>query len=184
MSDNNGAAELISSLPQPDDRREKILRDDAVYKSERASFATAYRDGEKTYDQTLLTLTAGALGLSMTFLKDIAKPPVVASALVAWAWLLLGLTIVLLLINMRLANWLYVQFVLIVDEYFTRYNPENNVWAEIRERQNNVRIGLKKKWITFEMSARALVALINNICLALFLVGLLFLGIFAYRNFH
>lgn len=53
------------------------------------------REGHRDYDQAILTLAAGSLALSVTFVHDIAPVPAVGTkVLLIAAWLALGLSLI------------------------------------------------------------------------------------------
>ena len=58
------------------DSTEKAPPDRAEFSSERGARDLAEQESAKSYDQAMLTLAAGALGLSVAFVKDIAPEPV------------------------------------------------------------------------------------------------------------
>ena len=84
-----------SSEEQGGDRQLKYK----TYLDERRSLVNTELDVSSRFDKSILTLSGGALLLSMTFVKDIASKPNLACALLT-AWLLLALTICLMLISL------------------------------------------------------------------------------------
>jgi hypothetical protein len=144
-----------------------------VYKSERDSLSDAEQECEQSYDKWLLTLSGGALGLSMTFIKEIAHPPITGAWSVFVAWVLFGLSIVSILANLRIGPHAHARFRAILDDEFApdRYSADRDVWKSIRERQAGVKL------------LRAMDVL-NWSSLSCFFVGVILLAIFVIRNMH
>ena len=162
------------------------MRDSETYKAERSALAAAYRDGEKSYDQWLLTMASGGLGLSMGFIKDIAHPPVVSPSLLICAWIGLGLPIVLLLINLRVAAAMHWKFVRILDRHFSpsRYEPDKEMWQAVRDEQEQATYKSKLGPIKITVKGHTLMDILNDTSLISFVVGVMLLGAFIYRNLH
>src|SRR5437867_6026295 len=59
---------------------------------ERNRLVASHKDASDAYDRALMTLSAGALGLSVGFVKDIAKNPE-SKWLILTGWVLLGLAL-------------------------------------------------------------------------------------------
>jgi hypothetical protein len=73
--------------------------DEETYRTERTSLVKAELEQSQLYDRSILTLTAGALGLSLTFIHEIV--PTYDRATVVWLWigwalLILGLFLTLM----------------------------------------------------------------------------------------
>jgi hypothetical protein len=65
-----------------------------IYLEERTQLITAERDTAKQFDKAILTLSAGALALSITFIKQIASQPKQNSIywlIAAWSFFCLSL---------------------------------------------------------------------------------------------
>ena len=78
---DSGTNKTVSTLPQD------------VYRDERRLLIDEEREAARTFDKAMLTLTGGALGLSLTFIRQLAPHPHLTGLLVA-AWS--GLTLALL----------------------------------------------------------------------------------------
>jgi hypothetical protein len=173
-----------SSATSTNEAYEQLLsrasRDDGQYRAELAAFGASYRDSEKTFDQSLLTMTAAGLALSMTFRKDIATSPAIAPSLLGCCWLTWGIAIVLLLINLRISASLSLQSARVLDRHFENYDPNRNPWPAIRAEQHALTFGLR--WL--KARGHRLIHVLNAVNVVLFSGGALLLGIFAYRNFH
>jgi len=111
------------------------------------------------FDTSVLTLSGGALLLSMTFIKDIVhgSPKGTWSLLVAWV--LLGTAIGVMLVSLLTSQKAYRKQRDILDEELDKPNKQAkyNSWA------------CATKWL-------------NRMSIALFLVGVVFLGCFTIRN--
>jgi len=62
---------------------------------------TAYKDQSDAYDKAVMTLSGGALGVSMTFIKDLVPTPISATLwLLGSAWASFGVSVLAILISM------------------------------------------------------------------------------------
>lgn len=111
------------------------------------------------FDKSILTLSGGALLLSMTFVKDIVSgSPQDTWALVV-AWISLGIAIAAMLISLLISQKAYQRQRDILDKHFgnSKSGDERNGWA------------CGTKWL-------------NRISIIVFLVAISFLGYFAIKN--
>src|SRR5438094_8679598 len=69
---------------------EKLFKAYELYLSERTRLSTGKREQAKSYDQTILTYSAGAIALSITFLEKVVRNPDVKSWLYT-SWILFAL---------------------------------------------------------------------------------------------
>ena len=166
---------------------EKWKRDQEEYAAERTRLCTVYADGEKTYDQNLIYLSAGALGLSMAFIKDIAQKPPVHPYFLFGAWIALGVSLAVILINSRIAPGLHWEFLEILNRHFApgKYDVSNDTWVAIHLDQSNVKFELSK--ITFGIVKKKVCFLklmdgLNRTSVIAFFVGAILLGIFIFSN--
>jgi len=72
-----------------------------TYINERNSLVTAQKESSQYFDKSILTLAAGALGLSLTFIDKIAPRPIVECSkyLLCTAWIFFCLSILSTLIS-------------------------------------------------------------------------------------
>lgn len=71
-----------------------------MYKQYRTDLMNLEQKAQDDFDKTILTLSGGALGLTIAFIKDIiGDDPVVSSKLIFWAWILWGISITAILIS-------------------------------------------------------------------------------------
>lgn len=68
------------------------------YLQERRLLIDLKTDSERTLDRTILTLSGGALALSITFVNQIAPQPILVGLLLA-AWLFFTLSLLLTLLS-------------------------------------------------------------------------------------
>ncbi len=67
--------------------------------SERERLVNAHHQASRDFDRTVMTLAAGALGLSIAFMKDIAAPNPKAVPALALAWCLFAISLLLILVS-------------------------------------------------------------------------------------
>jgi hypothetical protein len=61
---------------------------------------------QSEYDKAIMALSGGALGISLTFLKDVVvKEGVCAGAFLVWAWVSWGCSIACTLISFQTSAW-------------------------------------------------------------------------------
>ena len=66
----------------------------------------AYVDQAKAYDKAVMTLSAGTLAISLTFVKDVIDTPRPGTVIfLALAWTALAVSIVAILISMLTSQW-------------------------------------------------------------------------------
>lgn len=82
--------------------------------AESPSIATGYRDWlvqsgfkvSEAYDKAVMTLSGGALGISMTFIHDLAPAPVAGTLLwLGLAWISFGTSVASILISKLTSQW-------------------------------------------------------------------------------
>jgi lysylphosphatidylglycerol synthetase-like protein (DUF2156 family) len=66
---------------------------------ERSLLIEAKREAARSFDQTMITLSAGALGLSLTFIQQLATKPAQWRALLSAAWVCFGFALVAILVS-------------------------------------------------------------------------------------
>lgn len=92
------------------------------YLNERRALADAESEVSSRFDRSLLTLSGGALLLSMTFVKEIASKPHNTWTLFV-AWLLLGWAICLMLISLLTSQSAFRRQRDILDDRLDRKAP-------------------------------------------------------------
>jgi len=132
---------------------------DPAYLDERRLLVEGEVQVAARFDKSILTLSGGALLLSMTFIKHIVSgSPKDTWALIV-AWISLGTAIAVMLISLLTSQKAYQQQRDILDKQFGDSNggSECNCWA------------CGTKWL-------------NRISITLFLVAIIFLGYFTIKN--
>jgi hypothetical protein len=77
---------MVDAVEQIDDEERKLLID-------------AKREAARSFDQTLITLSAGALALSVTFVQQLTTKPALWRGVLMTAWLCFGFALVSILIS-------------------------------------------------------------------------------------
>lgn len=72
---------------------------------ERKLLIDAKRDAARSFDQTMITLSSGALGLSLTFVQQLATKPAQWRAFLSAAWLCFDFALVAILISFILFQY-------------------------------------------------------------------------------
>lgn len=72
---------------------------------ERKLLIDVKRDAARSFDQTMITLAAGALGLSLTFVQQLATKPAEWRASLSAAWVCFGFALVSILISFILFQY-------------------------------------------------------------------------------
>ena len=136
--------------------------DQAAYSREHAFASEVRRDQTKFIDQTILTLSGGALGISITFFDKFIGPSGVALPyLLALAWLVLIWSVLLVLLGMHVSQRAIERHLDDLEKFSvaplgTKF--PSNPWAKFTETSNKV-------------------------ASVLFAVGLICLAIFAFANY-
>ncbi len=132
------------------------------YLQERNALEDARYKTADNYDKAILTLTGGALAISMTFIADIAKVPTNKFFLIS-AWFFFGVSLITHLINYRICMFAHNRALKELDkEQELKFNNEEYIAS-------------KDIWPT-------VTELLNYANLVLFLIGIIFLGIFVFLN--
>ena len=133
---------------------------DTVYSEERKLLIAGEHQASRDRDKWLLTLAAGAFGLSLTFVDRFDEALVLSNRCwLLFSWICFGATIVFMLISIQLIEKQHEQFRELLDEAY-RNSGEDNRWLETyseNQRENRLRW-----WIE----------LVNRVGLIVFLVGL------------
>lgn len=163
-STESGQAEPTTGVPQP-------LY--SSYLEHRRYLIESEQDAAKSYDRWLLTLSGGALGLSMVFARDIAVPAGTAHAwLLLAAWLSLSLAIALGLVSIYLSQTAHEEFRRVLDETLEAHAANREYagfWSKVREKQAR---SWRARWVGW----------LNLASGAAFVTGIVFLSVFACLN--
>lgn len=143
-----------------------------TYLQQRKSLIDLEQSAAQSYDKWLLTLSGGALGLSMAFVKDIALPAGGQGAgYLLVAWIALALAIVAGLSAIYLSQSASEESRKILDDQFQSGAADGGqgVWSRVREKQGKCK---KAAWVGH----------CNIASMLLFMVGILLLSVFATLN--
>lgn len=144
---------------------------ESAYRDERNKLIDGEQDYSKSYDKYVLTLSGGALALSVTFLHDIiGDGPIRAPGLVSLAWASFTLALAAALVAIHQSGPLFRDFRDILDRK-AQHAGDGFSWTEVRTEQLKCR-RLK------------LIDCLNLGSLALFLVGVILLMWFSACNFR
>lgn len=118
------------------------------------------RASSDAYDKAVMTLSGGALAISLTFVKDVVKTPQPETVdLLAYAWSCLAVSIVAILISMLTSQWALRRAIQQVDQGKI-YQQKPGSWLAI---------------ITMILSTSAGAAFVG---------GIFFLARFSIQNMH
>lgn len=134
-----------------------------VYLEERNFLIKSKLDQSRQFDKAILTLAAGALGLSITFIKQIA--PVIkpgTKCLLVGAWIGFGLSILLTLISFLTSQSACEKQIKILEKEFF-------------DNQKNAKDNQKNKWATWTLWS-------NIISIISFIIGTFLLAYFSGKN--
>ncbi|HUT90486.1 MAG TPA: hypothetical protein VMY37_13375 [Thermoguttaceae bacterium] len=145
----------------------------AGYLKERDRLIDSGREAARSFDRWLLTLSGGALGLSMAFARDIAFPGgATGSPYLLLAWLALACALVLGLGCILASQRSHEDFRKKLDETleeFATKGTEAGFWAEVRRKQDLL-------W------SPHLVGWLNRFSVLAFMAGIVLLSVFACLN--
>lgn len=144
----------VSEIDPNDERK--------IYLDERKLLIEAERESARSFDKTIITLSAGALGFSLTFIRQIAPNPQPDTLwLLVGAWVSFALALLAILLSFLLSQSAIRRQRKIIDEEqeskkAAREQP--NCWATVTN------------WL-------------NWISMGLFVIGVVSLTFFSYNNF-
>jgi hypothetical protein len=101
-----------------------------AYLEERKTLIEAEGEASQSLDKTLITLSAGAFGLSLLFISRIATKPEALPWLYA-AWIGFIASLVLILASFLLSQWAFRRALDILDEYYRNPTEDEatNGWS-------------------------------------------------------
>ena len=116
-----------------------------VYLEERKLLVDAEREGARTFDKAILTLAAGALGLSVTFVDKIAPLPQATTLwLLVASWISFGFSIIVTLSSFITSQWACIRQREILDTEWLNSSQEQksiqNCWTRVTNALNVVSI--------------------------------------------
>lgn len=159
------------------DNRELREKNDQEYEKHINTLEEMRSNVSKEYDKWLLTLSGSALGLSLTFIKDVLPHDRtwILMVFLYLAWVIFALIIMITITNIQLSYSAFQKHRQIADQKYELYVKNklshNELWDGIRFEQDNVKRNHYIEWF-------------NWINLVLFIVGISFLIIFVGCNLH
>jgi hypothetical protein len=123
----------------------KADREYQIYLDERKSLIETIRDSVHQLDKSILTLSAGALAISITFLKDIAPMPIKESLRnLYWAWGLFTVSMLSTLLSFFASQKACRKQIEILEDIYIdkKEGNEKNIWAIITNAFNCISITL------------------------------------------
>lgn len=138
-----------------------------AYLTERKQLLEGRLHDARSYDKWLLTLAAGSLGLSLTFLESIAGANPTGSWLLVVGWSSLVLAMLLLMLAMRESVKAHDASIAIMDSEWP--DGQNGFWERVRKRQ---RVEPHARWVVW----------IDGLGLLFFVFGIAGILVFALAN--
>ena len=161
-----------------------------LYLAERTRLTSVKHEASKAYDRTILTFSAGAVGLSVTFLEKVTMAPTARGFLYA-SWISFGLAIFATVYSLLASQRAIEEEIKDLD---SRYQRMMEIPEEERSRatpeQQLTRFGVTMKWLAhFDVLFaqkfawfRELVRWLNRFAGAFFFGGVVLFGWFALEN--
>jgi len=140
----------------------------ATYRDERNRLTDAERDYAKAYDKYIITLSGGAIALSIALLRDlVGSDPIRGASVLVGAWISLLLAVGMSVFGLFLSPISHADFRRVLDEQAQKGGAA--YWSRVREAQGCLRLP-------------KVIQALNIASVFTFLVGLLLLLSFAYGS--
>jgi hypothetical protein len=161
-----------------------------LYLADRTRLATAKAEAAKSYDQTILTFSAGAVALSITFLEKLIQRPAVTWLLYV-AWSLFGIAILATLYSLLASQRACTDEICDLDKQFrdlariTDAEENNPPAATELHAFGKTLTWLRSFAALFSPRSNAfgkLVRVLNRLAGVFFFFGIVFFAIFAKEN--
>jgi hypothetical protein len=167
---------------------EKLFKAYELYLTERTRLSAAKQEQSKAYDRTILTFSAGAVALSITFLEKVVKSPNAKEWLYT-SWILFALAMMSTLYSLLVSQKAFEGE---IEQLDTRYRQLVGLPAEeiVSTESPSTAWGVSLKWLkTFAAIFtpalnffRATVKWLNRLAGVLFFLGIICFGWFALEN--
>jgi hypothetical protein len=161
-----------------------------LYLADRTRLATAKLESAKSYDQTILTLSGGAVALSITFLEKLVHRPSVVWLLYA-SWICFGVAMLCTLYSLLASQRAVHEEIRKLDRsYQALVGVDGQESAKPPEEREKTRFGLSTKWVsafakifmtTESLFGRA-VRWLNRLAGLFFFAGVVIFATFAMEN--
>ncbi len=153
------------------------------YLDERRAIESSEADAAKSFDQAMLTLSGGALGLSVTFIEHIAPRPLPWTLWILFPGMLfLGFSLALTLASFLISQYACRQSRHDLDrlydaEFAQRFETESidDWWVRLQRRLPSWLAGKRRRW-------GEAVDRLNLLSTGFFVAGVLFLVLFSVSN--
>jgi hypothetical protein len=129
----------MTTLPKSDKETVQPGREEDPLRVFRQSLEQTYYQASRDYDKAVLTLSAGALGISIAFVRDLAPSPHPATKVwLGSAWVFLGVSLLSTLISLLTSQYALrrsitqVDAMIRKDETATRERPGGRLGAVTR----------------------------------------------------
>ncbi|MEE8154530.1 MAG: hypothetical protein V3T53_06165 [Phycisphaerales bacterium] len=156
---------MAVDLPKPTDAKAEHDR----YLDERKSYTEAEREAGTSFVKWLITLSSGALGLSIVFISDIVPRPNADSMLLLLiGWLSLAFSVVAMIGCMLASQRCHKLYRDALDRAFAE-GIDSSVWDRVLKRQESMPLIRVIPWL-------------NLVGLLLFLMGIVSLALFMSMN--
>lgn len=111
--------------------------DPAALKAYRQSLIDAEKQGQDSFDKTVLSLSGGALGISFVFIKDVIGPdPIIQPELLLAAWILWSLSTLAILVSFYTSNRALRKAIEQCDKGTIYCEPPGGFFSQLTRRLN------------------------------------------------
>ena len=100
-------------------------------KEYREHLVSAGQKAIETYDRTLLTLSGGALALSLAFIRDIAPAPVSRPKFLLWAWVLWVVALLITVGSFYISHLALTKAMAQVDDETIHERSQGGRWTTV-----------------------------------------------------
>ncbi|SRR5216684_3262635 len=171
---------------------DKLMEAFEFFLRERTRLTSAKQEAAKSYDQTILTFSGGAIGLSITFLKEIA-PRAQAPGLLYTSWIFFAVAMLATLYSLLASQRASEDFIADLEARYSSLVSVDKAEevTPAKETQSLTRFGVTVKWFSrfkemlfvhHPSPFGSLVKWLNRLAALFFIVGVLFFGWFARQN--
>jgi hypothetical protein len=114
-----------------------------LYWDERKVLVDALREGARTFDKAILTITSGAFAVSVAFIRDIVPSPFPNTLwLLGWSWLLFALSLIVILFSFRASDKACRAQMDVAYDAIMNNRKRPNPWATVTDISNYCSLAL------------------------------------------